>query len=194
MRRNQKASNKSTQSGTYQKKELRQIPLMQIEVKKLLRSKQDNDEAEAIKHLAEAEGIQSVASRIYQTWKLDRHRIRDCHIAMNKDRQLQVTFNNIIAATSFKTVEGTQLVRAQCQRRGCGAVDSWEHFLQCYEVQDISNLRGKEKINALAEICRKAAEPNPVRPKPTTVRYNGGQTEEPGPERGQERAVGTGGT
>ena len=91
---------------------------------------------------------------------------------MSSDRQLQVTFNNIIAATRFKTSDGQQLVRTKCQRTGCGSVDSWEHFLSCYQVPEISMLTGREKINAIVEICKKAKEPNAARPKPSDTAYS----------------------
>ena len=155
------------------KRELRPIPLSQTEVKELLKKKQDKDEAETIKHLAMDDGIQSVASSIYRSWDLNRKTIKDCHIAMSHDRQLQVTFNNIVAATRFKTFEGQKLVRARCQKRGCGSVDSWEHFLQCYEVPDISRMKGQEKVKRIVEICEKAKEPNPIRPKPSEMEYKG---------------------
>ena len=92
---------------------------------------------------------------------------------MRHDRQLQVTFNNIVAATRFKTFDGQQLVRAQCQRDGCGKTDSWEHFLQCYEVPDISNLRGQAKVEKIVDICKRAKEPNSARPRPSGVAYTG---------------------
>ena len=92
---------------------------------------------------------------------------------MNHDIQLQVTFNNIVAATRFKTFEGQHLVRARCQRRGCGSVDSWEHFLQCYEVPDISSLAGQAKVEKIVDICKRAKEPNSVRPRPSEVAYAG---------------------
>ena len=140
-----------------------------MEAKELLKKKQD----EVIKHLAEEDGVQSVAGKIYKTWDLDGRQIKDCHIAMKHDRQLQVTFNNIVAATRFKTSDGQRLVRAQCQRRGCGEIDSWEHFLLCYEVPDISSLKGQAKIEKIVEICKQAKEPNPTRPRPSEVAYTG---------------------
>ena len=152
---------------------LRQIPLQQAEVKEVLKRKQDADEAKAIKQLAEEDGIQSVASAIYNAWDLDRRLIKECHVAMKHDRQLQVTFNNIVAATRFKTSDGQRLVRARCQRPGCGKIDSWEHFLQCYEVPDISHLAGRAKVEKIVEICMQAKEPNPVRPRPSEVAYTG---------------------
>ena len=149
------------------------IPLLQEEVKTLLRNKQDKDEAKVIKHLAETEGIESIAGQIYKTWNLDRQQIKECHIAMKRDRQLQVTFNNIVAATRFKVFDTQRLVQARCQKKGCGSVDSWEHFLRCYEIPDISELEGQEKVKAIKAICEKAAEPNPVRPKPSETAYTG---------------------
>ena len=137
-----------------------QIPLQQTEVKKLLRNKQDKDEAEVIKNLAGEGGIQSVAARIYETWNLDRQQIKECHIAMSKDRQLQVTFNNIVAATRFKTFEGQRFARARRQNKGCVSADSWEHFLSCFAVPDISKLTGPEKMKEIVNICKKEAEPN----------------------------------
>ena len=158
---------------------LRSIPLQQTEVKELLKKKQDNDEARVIKHLAEEDGIQSVASTIYKTWNLDRRQIKECHIAMRHDRQLQVTFNNIVAATRFKTFDGQHLMRARCHRSGCGMVDSWEHFLECYEIPDISELKGPVKIEKIVDICKRVGERNPVRPRPSQVEY--AATVEPAP-------------
>ena len=158
------------------------IPLLQEEVKTLLRNKQDRDEAEVIKHLAQTEDVQSIAGQIYKTWNLDRQQIKACRIAMKRDRQLQVTFINIVAATRFKVFDNQRLVQARCQKKGCGSVDSWEHFLKCYEIPDISELEGQEKVNAIKAICVRAAEPNPVRPKPSDAEYTGtmsGQRQEP---------------
>ena len=142
-----------------------------MEVKELLKKKQDNDEARVIKHLAEEDGIQSVASTIYKTWNLDRRQIKECHIAMRRDRQLQVTFHNIVVATRFKTFDGQHLMRAKCQRSGCGMVDSWEHSRERYEIPDISELKGQAKTEKLANICKKTKERNPVRPRPSQVEY-----------------------
>ena len=61
-------------------------------------------------------------------------------------------------------------------------MDSWEHYLKCYEISDISKLEGQEKVNAIKAICERAAEPNPVRPKPSDTEYTGtmsGQRLEP---------------
>ena len=101
------------------------------EIKQLLKNKQNKDEAEAIQYLAVTDGAQSAAGRIYRTWELDRQLIKDCHVAIGRRRSLQVTFNNIVGATRFKTLDGGRLVRARRQMRGCGSADSWGHFLQC---------------------------------------------------------------
>ena len=58
-------------------------------------------------------------------------------------------------------------------KKGCDSVDSWGHVLECYGIPDISRLEGDEKINAIADICKKTAEPNPVRPKPSNIEYGG---------------------
>ena len=103
--------------GLFKDEELRPIPLLQTEVKQRLVKKQDSDAAEVIKHLADTDGIQSVAGRVYRDWRLDRRQIKDCHIAMKDDRRLQVTLNNIVAAIRFKTFGGQRLVRARCQKK-----------------------------------------------------------------------------
>ena len=113
------------------------MPMTQCEVKQLLKNKQDQDEAEAIKYLANDRGVDSIASKIYKAWNLDRQLIKDCQVAMAHKRSLQVTFNNIVGATRFKAFEGPQLRKAVCQKEGCGALDSWEHFQQCYQVPDM---------------------------------------------------------
>ena len=53
----------------------------------------------------------------------------------------------------------------------CGAVDSWEHFLDCYAAPDISKMQGQGKIQEIVNICKNAAEPNPARPQPSEVEY-----------------------
>ena len=141
------------------------IPLTHEEVKRLLKEKQDEGEAQAIKYLAEEAPEQSVASRIYKAWQLDRQFIKECHIAMSHERALQVTFNNLIGATRFKKLEGSRLVKTRCQRQGCGQQDSWEHFQTCYEIPPINTLKRKEKIEFLVNLCNKIQSSNPIRPE-----------------------------
>ena len=65
--------------GTVQLGRLPLMPMRRMEIKQLLITKQNSDEADAIKYLAAEEGAQSVAGRIYRTWELDRKLIEDCH-------------------------------------------------------------------------------------------------------------------
>ena len=160
------------------------MPITQEDVKGLLKSKQDQDEAVVIKFLAEAEEAKSIASKIYRAWNLDRQVIKECHEAMAGSRSLQVTFNNIVGATRFKTFEGSQLRKAKCQQKGCGAVDSWEHFLVCYQVPDLGSCGRKTKVGLIIDICEKAEVNNPGRPKPSGERYM-----EEGLESGGEEAM-----
>ena len=97
-------------------------------------------------------------------------------------RSLQVTFNNIVGATRFKTFEGSQLRKAICQRKGCGATDSWEHFLSCYQVPDVGRYDRKTRIRVIMEICQKAEVNNPARPKPSEERYSADGMEKEGDE------------
>ena len=150
---------------------LRPIPLLQAEIKQQLKNAQDKDEAEAIKHLAEAEDTRSVAGKIYRAWSLDRQTIRECHIAMSDSRPLQTTLNNIIGATRFKTLVGQRLMRTLCPKKGCNMIDSWEHFCECYEIPNIKGLNRQEKVAAIVNICKRAEETNPVRPRPSARAY-----------------------
>ena len=111
---------------------------------------------------------------------------------MAESRSLQVTFNNIVGATRFKTFEGSQLRKAKCQRKGCGAIDSWEHFLACYQVPDLGNCDRKTKIRLIKEICEKAEVDNPGRPKPSEERYLEEGMETGGDEMEHQQGKGTG--
>ena len=151
--------------------ELPPMPMTQEEVKMTLRSKQDKDEAEAIKFLADSTTTSSVASRIYRKWNLNRQVIKDCHVAMAHSRSLQTTFNNIVGATRFKVFEGSHLRKARCQKTGCGMIDSWEHFCTCYEVPEIGHLPQKERVEEIIKVCRRAEVYNPTRPQPSAEIY-----------------------
>ena len=65
------------------------------------------------------------------------------------------------------------MVKAQCQKRSCVSVDSWDYFLSCHEVPDIAELAGKGETHVITEICKKVIEPNPVRPRPSAIEYAG---------------------
>ena len=125
-----------------------------------------------IKLLAEEQEAGSVAGRIYRAWELDRQLIKECHEAMAYGRSLQVTFNNIVGATRFKTFEGSQLAKTICQNKDCGAVDSWEHFQECYRIPKLNGSDRKTRVAEIVEICKRAEVPNPVRPKPSTEQYS----------------------
>ena len=157
--------------GNLRKWDLPPLPMTQGEIKQLLRNKQDQDEAEAIKYLAIHEDINSVASKIYRAWGLDRRLIKDCHVAMSRSRSLQVTFNNIVGATRFKVMEGSQLRRAKCQKEGCGAIDYWEHFRKCYQVPDIGKQDRNKRIPEIVKVCERAEVKNPGRPRPSEEQY-----------------------
>ena len=147
------------------------LPMLQREVKDSLMNKQDMDEARAIAWLAEKPEESSVAGKIYQFWELDRQLIKDCHNGMKDDRGLQVTFNNLIGATRFKTLSGSRLMRAKCPKAGCGKVDSWEHFVQCYEAERMLELSREDKVKYMAALCKRIRTENPVRPSPTDIPY-----------------------
>ena len=161
------------EKGSIDKWNLPRMPMMQCEVKQLLRNKQDQDEAEAIKYLAKDREVESIASKIYKAWSLDRQLIKDCQVAMAHKRSLQVTFNNIVGATRFKAFEGSQLRHAICQKGGCGALDSWEHFQQCYQVPNLTGCDRQTRIAKIIEVCEKADVPNPARPWPSAETYKG---------------------
>ena len=126
-------------------------------------------EERVIRHLAYGMEDASVASKIYKQWGLNRQTIKECHVAMSRDRILQTTFNNLISATRFKTVEGGKLMPVSCPRKECRAKDSWEHFQECYNVPDIGNLEGKQKIEAIVYLCKQIQTSNPIRPTPRSV-------------------------
>ena len=147
------------------------MTMTQTEVKELIKEKQDKDEARAIKFLAEELTVKSVAARIYRAWNLDRRAIKMCHESMAHSRSLQVTFNNIVGATRFKAFDGSQLMKAVCQKEGCGQIDSWEHFRECYQVPDLSQVDLKTKVETIIEICKRAEMPNPARPRPSNEPY-----------------------
>ena len=147
--------------------------MTQTEVKELIKEKQDKDEARAIKFLAEELTVKSVAARIYRAWNLDRRAIKMCHESMAHSRSLQVTFNNIVGATRFKAFDGSQLklMKAVCQKEGCGQIDSWEHFRECYQAPDLSKYDRKAKVETIIEVCKRAEQPNPARPCPSNEPY-----------------------
>ena len=146
-------------------------PMTQIGVKELFKDKQDKDEAQAIKFLAEEPSVRSVAGRIYSEWNLDRKLIKMSHESMANSRSLQVTVNNIVGATRFKAFEGSQPMKAIRQKKGRGKTDSWEHFRECYQVPDLSTYDRKGKVEAIIEVCKRAEQPNPARPCPSNEPY-----------------------
>ena len=147
------------------------LPMSQREVKDGLIYKQDMDEARAIAWLAEKPEETSVAGKIYQYWELDRQLIKECHTAMRDDRGLQVTFNNLIGATRFKTLIGNKLMRTKCPNTNCGKVDSWEHFAQCYGIKQMAELSREDRVNYLVALCQRIRTENPIRPNPTEIPY-----------------------
>ena len=147
------------------------MPMTQTEVKELIKDKQDKDEAQAIKFLAEEPSVRSVAGRVYRAWNLDRKVIKTCHELMAHSRSLQVTFNNIVGATRFKAFNESQLMKATCQKEGCGKIDSWEHFQECYQVPDVSKCDQKTRVETIIEVCKRAEVPNPARPRPSNEPY-----------------------
>ena len=149
------------------------LPMLQREVKDNLINRQDMDEACAIAWLAEKPAETSVAGKIYQYWALDRQLIKECHNKMKDERGLQVTLNNLIGATRFKTFNGTKLMRAKCPKENCGKTDSWEHFVRCYEVERMAGSSREDKVNYLVALCRRIRTENPIRPNPTNVPYRG---------------------
>ena len=149
------------------------LPMTQEEVKNHLESKQDQDEARAIAWLAETPEEMSVAGKIYMYWGLNRQIIKECHNEMNGDRGLQVTFNNLIGATRFKTFEGGRLMRARCPNKHCGQVDSWEHFKRCYGTTSMAGKKTEDKVKYLVELSKRIRTENPIRPSPTVVPYRG---------------------
>ena len=122
-----------------------------------------------------------MAGRIYQFWELNRQLIRECHTAMQNVRGLQVTFNNLIGATRFKTFDGARLMRSKCPNKDCGQVDSWEHFIKCYGAQRMLGRPKNERVKYLVTLCQRIRTDNPIRPQPTMVPYRseGGQRTSP---------------
>ena len=86
---------------------------------------------------------------------------------------LQVADNNLTGATRFKTMGAAQLVRTRCPRTGCGRPDSWEHFLDCYEVPDVGCLEREDRINSRVQLCKKIRIPNQIRPDPWEQKVEG---------------------
>ena len=103
---------KLLEQGKVTNDELPLMPMTQEEAKTILRHKQDHDEAEAIKYLAEDQTAASAAGRIYRAWNLNRQVVKDCHVAMAHSISLQATFNHIVGATRFKVFEVPRLKKA----------------------------------------------------------------------------------
>ena len=91
---------------------------------------------------------------------------------MQNNRELQVTMNNIIGATRFKTMEKGQLMKAKCPKPKCKEIDSWEHFKKCYQIPPIADLKRKDKIQAIITICKKAVTDNPIKPLISSTPYH----------------------
>ena len=144
--------------------ELPIIPMTQEEIKELLKEKQSVDEEKIIQFLADNIAETSIASNIYRKWHLNRRIVKECHEALSHNRILQTTLNNLLCATRFKMVVNNKLVPVRCPRKGCGQRDSWEHFLGCFAVPDISKLHGREKIAALVALCERIQTENPAQP------------------------------
>ena len=159
------------------------LPMLQREVTNSMVNKQDMDEARGIARLAERPAGTSAAGKIPPFWELGRRLIHECHNAMRDDRGLQVTCNNLIGATRFKTFDGARLMRAKCPNKHCGGVDSWEHFIQCYGVLQMTGKPRDEKVNYLVALCHRIRTENPIRPSPTVIPYRGNQGQRSSPIR-----------
>ena len=77
------------------------VLLLQEEIKQCLVEKQNRVEAEVLTQLAEELPNASVAGTIYRKWGLDGQLIKDCHVDMESDRPLQVTFYTLVGGTRF---------------------------------------------------------------------------------------------
>ena len=107
----------------------------QTEVKDKLKEEQERDELAVIHYLAKREKDISLSSRTIKEWKLDISKVRDILRHLAKNRKLQATFANLVGATRFKAVKEGKLRHTICPR--CGSIDSWEHCMTCYEVNQV---------------------------------------------------------
>ena len=91
---------------------------------------QEENEWKVTQHLADGTVRPSVSSGICVQWGLTREKVRKVYKRLPHERSRQTTLSNLIGATRFEAMVGTQLWHTLCPR--CGQVDSWSHFCECY--------------------------------------------------------------
>ena len=134
--------------------------MTQEEIKALLKNKQELGEQKVIHQLAESATAESISSRIYTEWALTREAIREVLNHLSYDRMLQVTSGNVVGATRFKILRGTNL--SEVARPKCGEKDSWEHCKECYGFQAPAHNDNKEWLRAVDVIMNQLRTPNPA--------------------------------
>ena len=134
--------------------------MTQEEIKALLKNKQELGEQKVIHQLAESASAESISSRIYTEWALTREAIREVLNHLSYDRMLQVTSGNVVGATRFKILRGTNL--SEVARPKCGEKDSWEHCKECYGFQAPAHNDNKEWLRAVDVIMNQLRTPNPA--------------------------------
>ena len=147
--------------------------LEQREIKEILKRKQETHETETLSLLLQKETEPSISCQIYTEWELTRGRIKEIMQFLDKDRKLQTTFNNLIGATRFETMEKGQLYITICPR--CNKqLDNWEHHKECYGLQvpnkDTENTK-KEWLATIKGYMLKITTDAPAKHKASCTKY-----------------------
>ena len=145
------------------------VPMQQVEVNDHLVNCRSKDEAAAITYLPSELEEPSVSSTMYKEWGLNRKIIEDRHKAMARDRVLHTTFNNLAGGARFQALQGSILMRAQCQPNDCSRIDSRAHFSGSCGVSDLAQLSRQERIDQIVKICRGARMERPNYPSPSSA-------------------------
>ena len=145
----------------------------QAEIKEMLKIKQEQDEQEVMKILAERSEKPSKACKILIEWGLNRKKVKTILKSLDRERKLQTTFSNLIGATRFKTIVEGQLMAAVCPK--CGREpDDWQHHKECYNLAIPKDRESKDKEKWLALIKKYMEEittPTPAKSQASSIPY-----------------------
>ena len=96
---------------------------------------------------------------MYVNWNLDREKVKKILQHLAQDRAHQTTITNLLGATRFKTVKKGVLHHTLCPK--CGAVDSWEHCIWCYNLKVDTQVEENAWLSRVKNIAEAIVTDNP---------------------------------
>ena len=107
-------------------RDMYQLPFFwytQLEIKSLLRKKQDEDKEAAMGGIAKNENVESTCGRVFGGWDPNRYKTRKTAGKLSYD-------SNFVGAAGFKILKGRKLGKVACPE--CGEKDSRIHCQSRY--------------------------------------------------------------